>query len=97
MALRRVGGKQQSRRPFPIVRGWASQERSSVDGEGLKEYASDRRLGVAQCKDGKPADEAVHKAVLPAARLSKDALCLTPTHLERPLMKFTKNKERKEQ
>jgi hypothetical protein len=61
-----------------------------------RKYASDRRLGLLKCKDGKPADEAVHKPVLPATRLSKRALYPTLAHLERPLMKFTKNKEREQ-
>jgi hypothetical protein len=69
-----------------------AQERSSVYGK----YASTVGWTFADCKDGKPADEGEHKPVLPAARLSKHALCLTPTHLERPLMKFTKNKQKEQ-
>jgi len=46
LELRPVGGKRKSLCPSPIFRGRATQERSSIHGQGLKKIRLNRRLGV---------------------------------------------------
>ena len=46
LELRPIGGKRQGLRPSPIFRSRATQERSSVHGQGLKKIRLDWGLGV---------------------------------------------------
>jgi hypothetical protein len=63
-----------------------------------RKYASTGGWGFAQFNDGKPADEAVHKACFTCHQAVQARDLVSPvTHLERLLMKFrTKNKEKEQ-
>jgi hypothetical protein len=72
LELRLVGRKQQDLWPYPIFRGRATQERGSIDSQGLKKYASTSDWGLGQFNDGKPVDVASpqHLHLLPPDRPS---------------------------